>query len=51
MADERTLILWRLARGIDPATLLLCSQQIFRTAEDNARTNERGLWSPSTCAA
>ena len=26
-------------------------QQIFRTAEDDARTHERGLWSPSTCAA
>ena len=26
-------------------------QQIFRTAEDNARTDERGLWSPDTCAA
>ena len=26
-------------------------QQIFRTAEDGARTDERGLWSPSTCAA
>ena len=26
-------------------------QQIFRAAEDNARTHERGLWSPSTCAA
>ena len=26
-------------------------QQIFRTAEDDARTNERGLWSPNTCAA
>ena len=26
-------------------------QQDFRTAEDNARTQERGLWSPSTCAA
>ena len=26
-------------------------QQILRTAEDDARTHERGLWSPSTCAA
>ena len=26
-------------------------QQIFRTAEDDARTNERGLWSPNNCAA
>ena len=26
-------------------------QQTFRSAEDNARTHERGLWSPSTCAA
>ena len=26
-------------------------QDIFRTAEDNARTDERGLWSPNTCAA
>ena len=26
-------------------------QQDFRTAEDNARTQERGMWSPSACAA
>ena len=26
-------------------------QQIFRAAEDHARTHERGLWSPNTCAA
>ena len=26
-------------------------QQIFRTAEDSARTDERGLWSPDACAA
>jgi micrococcal nuclease len=26
-------------------------QQDFRTAEDDARTQERGLWSPSACAA
>jgi micrococcal nuclease len=25
-------------------------QPIFRTAEDDARTQERGLWSPGTCA-
>jgi micrococcal nuclease len=26
-------------------------QQDFRAAEDDARTHERGLWSPSACAA
>ena len=26
-------------------------RQIFRIAEDDARADERGLWSPTTCAA
>ena len=26
-------------------------QQVFRTADRDARTQERGLWSPNACAA
>ncbi len=26
-------------------------QQVFKAAENDARTQERGLWSPNACAA